>query len=267
MANDWLAVQNAYHLVQRNLVNNNNVDVMSGLPATSLSNPALDEETFKQALCVLEKANDALIKNQNSDMIAMSGWEISDPCLHSEFSKVVEKLFTDETHWGGILFYIALTTFLANKLISEGLYQFPVCWLLSLGTTRGGFRNLLLDGWWLEFWEIILLAAGDVERNPGPTFMTGKYNIGHCIYSLVPRHSEREDYFSSPLPLGTPGYKATHYYHRIFWPVIILMATNIKCHVVGVIIIINLPLTENELAVISNTPIGKYNKVKFHSDH
>ena len=39
---------------------------------------------------------------------------------------------------------------------------------------RGGFRNLLLDGWWLEFWEIILLVAGDVERNPGPRQITGK---------------------------------------------------------------------------------------------
>ena len=33
---------------------------------------------------------------------------------------------------------------------------------------QGGIRNLILDGWWLEFWEIILLAAGDVESNPGP---------------------------------------------------------------------------------------------------
>ena len=45
---------------------------------------------------------------------------------------------------------------------------------LSEADSQGGFRNLLLDGWWLEFWEIILLAAGDVERNPGPTFMTGR---------------------------------------------------------------------------------------------
>ena len=37
---------------------------------------------------------------------------------------------------------------------------------------QGGFRNLLLDGWWLEFWEIILLAAGDVEKNPGPRQVT-----------------------------------------------------------------------------------------------
>ena len=44
---------------------------------------------------------------------------------------------------------------------------------LSEADPQGGFKNLLLDGWWLEFWEIILLAAGDVERNPGPTFMTG----------------------------------------------------------------------------------------------
>ena len=46
-------------------------------------------------------------------------------------------------------------------------------WCLRLytieDTHRGGFRNLLLDSWWLEFWEIILLAAGDVERHPGPT--------------------------------------------------------------------------------------------------
>ena len=28
--------------------------------------------------------------------------------------------------------------------------------------------NLLLDGWWLEFWGLLLLAAGDIERNPGP---------------------------------------------------------------------------------------------------
>ena len=39
---------------------------------------------------------------------------------------------------------------------------------------RGSFRNLLLDGWWLDFWEVILLAAGDVERNPGPRQITGK---------------------------------------------------------------------------------------------
>ena len=36
----------------------------------------------------------------------------------------------------------------------------------------GGFRNLILDGWWLEFWEIVLLAAGDVESNPGPRQIT-----------------------------------------------------------------------------------------------
>jgi flagellar motility protein MotE (MotC chaperone) len=39
---------------------------------------------------------------------------------------------------------------------------------------QDGFRNFLLDGWWLEFWEIILLAAGDVERNPGPRQITGE---------------------------------------------------------------------------------------------
>ena len=48
-----------------------------------------------------------------------------------------------------------------------------LCLLRTLSIDSGGSRNVLLDGWWLEFWEIILLAAGDVERNPGPTFMTG----------------------------------------------------------------------------------------------
>ena len=60
---------------------------------------------------------------------------------------------------------------------SECLLQTLVSlfWLsvyLSEEFHRGGFRNLLLDGWWLEFWEIILLAAGDVERNPGPRQIT-----------------------------------------------------------------------------------------------
>ena len=44
---------------------------------------------------------------------------------------------------------------------------------LSEDGPQGGFRNLLLDWWWLEFWEIIQLAAGDVEGNPGPRRMTG----------------------------------------------------------------------------------------------
>ena len=34
-------------------------------------------------------------------------------------------------------------------------------------------NNVLLDEWWWKKWEIILLAAGDVERNPGPRRMTG----------------------------------------------------------------------------------------------
>ena len=55
------------------------------------------------------------------------------------------------------------------------LLRLLLWWLsayLSEDARRGGFRNLLLDGWWLEFWEIILLAAGDVERNPGPSPLT-----------------------------------------------------------------------------------------------
>ena len=61
---------------------------------------------------------------------------------------------------------------LLQRLLLLFMCLLSIC--LSEDSQRGGFRNLLLDGWWLEFWEIILLAAGDVERNPGPTFMTGK---------------------------------------------------------------------------------------------
>ena len=38
----------------------------------------------------------------------------------------------------------------------------------------GGLRNLLLDGWWLEFWDVVLLTDGDVERNPGPRRLIGR---------------------------------------------------------------------------------------------
>ena len=63
-----------------------------------------------------------------------------------------------------------------ESLLQQLLLLF-VCLLsiyFSEADPQGGFRNLLLDGWWLEFWEIILLAAGDVERNPGPRQMTGR---------------------------------------------------------------------------------------------
>ena len=60
---------------------------------------------------------------------------------------------------------------LLQRLVQLFMCLLSIC--LSEDSQRGGFRNLLLDGWWLEFWEIILLAAGDVERNPGPRRMTG----------------------------------------------------------------------------------------------
>ena len=47
-----------------------------------------------------------------------------------------------------------------------------LCAVEDASRQGGGFRNFVLDGWWLEFWEIILLAAGDVERNPGPRQIT-----------------------------------------------------------------------------------------------
>ena len=57
-------------------------------------------------------------------------------------------------------------------LLQTLLSSFWLSVYLSEESHQGGFRNLLLDGWWLEFWEIILLAAGDVEKNPGPRQIT-----------------------------------------------------------------------------------------------
>ena len=70
----------------------------------------------------------------------------------------------------------------------KNLQQQLIAWLvihLSEDDDRGSFRNLLLDGWWLEFWELILLMAGDVERNPGPRRMTGIYNTTHTFVSVL----------------------------------------------------------------------------------
>ena len=88
-----------------------------------------------------------------------------------------------------------LRTDLRAKLRAKLWEVHFLCWLRTLSIDSGGSRNLLLDGWWLEFWEIILLAAGDVERNPGPTFMTGTLfassalSSSNCVYiiaALVP---------------------------------------------------------------------------------
>ena len=113
MADGKLAVQNAYlayHLVRRNLVNNN-VDV-SSLPTTALSHPALEEETFKRAVCILEKAND--------HAAALTHLDISDTCLHSEFSKLANAVLRDEIRWGRIASLFFRTSLLALKLIREG---------------------------------------------------------------------------------------------------------------------------------------------------
>lgn len=67
-----------------------------------------------------------------------------------------------------------------EKAIQEAVDQLLqlLAWFLWIegreGACCGGCGNLLLDVWWLEFWEIILLTAGDMERNPGPRRITGK---------------------------------------------------------------------------------------------
>ena len=53
------------------------------------------------------------------------------------------------------------------KLLQRLLMEW-LCAYLSEDGCRGTSNNLLLDGWWLEFWELVLLDAGDIERNPGP---------------------------------------------------------------------------------------------------
>ena len=50
-----------------------------------------------------------------------------------------------------------------SRLLMRLLYAY-----LSVDGHQNTSNNLLLDGWWLEFWELVLLAAGDIERNPGP---------------------------------------------------------------------------------------------------
>ena len=58
-----------------------------------------------------------------------------------------------------------------KRLYLQHLYQQRVCRLrvhLSENGSQSTSSDLLLDAWWLEFWELILLAAGDIERNPGP---------------------------------------------------------------------------------------------------
>jgi hypothetical protein len=86
--------------------------------------------------------------------------------LHNLKCKFVQKLRELNCWQKEILLRVA---YLENLL---------VVWLLTLYAVhvedahQGGFRNFVLDSWWLEFWEIVLLAAGDVERNPGPRQIT-----------------------------------------------------------------------------------------------
>ena len=83
--------------------------------------------------------------------------------------------------------YVLLMQMEYESLLQHLLLLF-VCLLsiyLSVTDPQGGLRNLLLDGWWLEFWEIVLLAAGDVERNPGPRRMTGRTEVTQSLTSIV----------------------------------------------------------------------------------
>ena len=86
--------------------------------------------------------------------------------------KQLEKLTVEEQRRSQQLKLKALLE--AYKHILQLLIEWLSVYLCE-EANRGGFRNLLLDGWWLEFWEIILLADGDVERNPGPRRMTGMW--------------------------------------------------------------------------------------------
>ena len=76
-----------------------------------------------------------------------------------------------------------------RSLYLDHLVQLLVLWVegyLSEDGCQGTSNDLLLDAWWLEFWELILLAAGDIERNPGP--ITGKLislNPGLISYRIL----------------------------------------------------------------------------------
>ena len=61
------------------------------------------------------------------------------------------------------------------KHLLQQLVEWLMVYLSEDGGRGSGLSHLLLDAWWLEFWELILLASGDVERNPGPRRMTGIY--------------------------------------------------------------------------------------------
>ena len=46
-------------------------------------------------------------------------------------------------------------------------------YLFGGGVGSSSKRSRLAHDGWSEIWEIVLLKSGDVERNPGPTYMTG----------------------------------------------------------------------------------------------
>ena len=70
-----------------------------------------------------------------------------------------------DSEWGKHQLLVYLESYIR---LPQPLVEWLIVYFSEGRNDQGGFRNLLLDGWWLEFWEIILLAAGNVERNPGP---------------------------------------------------------------------------------------------------
>ena len=61
-------------------------------------------------------------------------------------------------------------------------------YLFGVSTTASGSsskKRLLLHDGWLEMWAIILLLSSDVERNPGPRQITGKFTFMYD-YNTIP---------------------------------------------------------------------------------
>ena len=64
-------------------------------------------------------------------------------------------------------------------------------YLFDVSTTAIGSsskKRLLLHDGWLEMWAIILLLSSDVERNPGPRQITGKFTFMYGYNTILHMH-------------------------------------------------------------------------------